>query len=477
MPVQTPTKAVEEAKPDLELVGSLWGGTKVMREKGEIYLPSNPAEESKFYKDRLRKSTLTNKFKIIVGELSGKLFEERVVFNDAIGFEEIEKNVDREGRDFHRFLGDMTTLTIRDGLRYVMVEAPVKDDSVVTLADDKASGNRPYLIEIDRRDVLGWKTEIKEAKQVFTQFRYMEIVKVPDDKDEFIEIDVGQIRVIDRATEETKGKATVRLFRKDTGQSGDWNQHGPVIFLDVDYVPVVPFYASRQGFLLSPPPLLDVGYQNVKLWQKESDLDNILHTANVPWAVIIGGAGTVNDDGTDTVTTIGPNSKTDLPLGSDAKYVEHSGAAIAAAQKDIQDLKDGMDLAGGLFTAPVKTGDITATEVKSGDKKESSQLSKLALNIKDSMMNVMVMVGDFMGVTWKGTISLDTLLGVSKVFIPLKELLQMRITGDLSRETFWEIFNDQFGTNIELKVEIQRLEDEGGFEAGELIEGELEGEL
>jgi hypothetical protein len=72
------------------------------------------------------------------------------------------------------------------------------------------------------------------------------------------------------------------------------------------------------------------------------------------------------------------------------------------------------------------------------------------------------MVGDFMGVKWTGDISLDTKLGIKKKVIPLETLVKVRALGDISREGFFEVINDQYGSELSAEVEAERLDMEGG---------------
>ena len=209
MPVNTKSKSIEDNTDDLELVLALWGGTRTMRAAGTTYLPQEAGEETDAYNNRKARTTLTNIFKKTVNTFAGRIFEDPVMVEKQTGLDPFLENVDLEGRDFHRFSYDLTRFTLRDGIRFILVDAPVAED-VKTKADENKAGVRPYFVEVDLRQVLGWKLDVSGSKRLFTQFRFMEIVE--DGSDEFTQTVVEQIRVIE--------PNNVRLYRKDG--AGQW---------------------------------------------------------------------------------------------------------------------------------------------------------------------------------------------------------------------------------------------------------------
>ena len=448
MSVDTKLKIVEDVEKDLDLVSKLWGGTRAMRDAGKTYLPQEPGEEKEDYDIRRNRSTLTNFFKKTIKTFAGRIFEDHVTIDDQDDLDDFADNVDLEGRDFHRFAHDFARYALRDGLRFIMIDAPVADD-VKTKADEIAANIRPYLVEVDRRNVLGWKTEVVGAQRVFTQFRIMETATVSSD--EFTSVEVEQIRVIE--------PNQVRLYRRPDKRA-DWALHD-TIATSSDWVPIVPVYADRHGYLSSAPPLIDIAWLNVEHWQKSSDQSNILHVARVPILHWAGYKPSYDNEGKATELVVGPNTLAKSPdTQAKLEYVEHSGAAIGAGRTDLIDIEDRARSLGAEFTAPHKSGDITATATAIDESGDVSELSAFALNLVDSLTVVMDMVTKMMGTTFTGNINMNTDLGIMANDVNIPELVKIRANGDISREGMYEILNKEWDTTLDAEVESGRIEQE-----------------
>jgi hypothetical protein len=447
MPVNDKMKAVTDVEADLQLVSALWGGTRTMRAAGKEFLPQEAGEEKEDYNNRKNRTTLTNIFKKTINTFVGRIFETELMVENAPAFSEFLANVDYESRDFHRFVYDLSRFTMRDGLRFIMVDSPVAD-GVKTKADETAAGIRPYFIEVDRRNVLGWKTEVVAGEIIITQFRMVEVVSVSTG--EFTVNAVEQIRVIE--------PNLVRLYRKDSKK--EWVLH-KTIRTSIDFVPIVPVFADRQGYLESTPPLLDLAWLNVEHWQKSSDQSNILHVARVPILHWSGYKPQYDAAGEVVDLVISPNTMAkSADPNAKLEYVEHSGAAIGAGHEDLIYLEDRMVALGAEFTSPKKSGSITATEKAINESGDISELSAFALNLKDSLVNALNMAGKMMGVEFNGDVLINTELGLISNPVNTTDLIKIRALGDISRKGMFEVLNKEWGSNLDNEVESERLADE-----------------
>ena len=99
--VGTPVIAYSEAKErySWQLLNDLRGGTKAMRDAGEIHLPKETKETDDSYKARLNRSILFNGYDEAIKKLAGKPFSRTVnITEDAFSDERltaIEDDVDR----------------------------------------------------------------------------------------------------------------------------------------------------------------------------------------------------------------------------------------------------------------------------------------------------------------------------------------------------------------------------------------------
>lgn len=450
MPVDTPIKQVKDAEDDLELVKALWGGTKAMRDAGKKFLPQEPGEEKNDYDNRKSRTTLTNIFKRTINTYTGRLFEEPVKIANQPAYDLFNDNVDLEGRDFHRFSYDLTRYTLRDGLRFILIDAPIAKD-IKTKADEQAANIRPYFVEVDRRDVLGWKTETRGGQRVLTQFRMKELVS--ETEDEFSDKTIEQIRVIE--------PRLIRLYRRKGNDKNAAFVLYQEIITSIDFVTVVPVFADRHGFMDAAPPLLDIAWLNVEHWQKSSDQSNILHVARVPILHWSGYKPSFDKDGNPVDLVVGPNTLAKSPNeNARLEYVEHSGAAIEAGRQDLKDIEDRMVALGAEFAAPKKSGNITATEKAINESGDISDLAAFAQNLKDSLSLAVEMVGKLTGIAFTGEIDMNTDLGIMSVPVNVTELVKIRANGDISREGMFEILNKEWDTTLDAKKEAERLDSE-----------------
>ena len=145
-----------------------------------------------------------------------------------------------------------------------------------------------------------------------------------------------------------KGQWRIHLYSRDhwecwhhgNGQMRAWQKVDEGRH-DLGDVPLVSVIANPTGFMTARPPLVDMAWLNLAHWQSTSDQRHILHIARVP--LLFGRGLQMAERGLE----IGPNRLilSDDP-SADLKFVEHSGAAIAARRQDLVDLEDKMAVMG-----------------------------------------------------------------------------------------------------------------------------------
>lgn len=166
----------------------------------------------------------------------------------------------------------------------------------------------------------------------------------------------------------------------------------------LDYIPYVPLYGSREGFMVGASPLLDLAYLNIKHWQSQSDQDTILHVARVPILALIGA-----DDQTRLV--LGGSSAIRLPSGGDMKFVEHSGNAISAGKDALADLEQQMIQTGAelLVATP---GQRTATEASNDAEANKSDLQRIVEGFEDALDLALEYMADWGNLPRAGSVTL-----------------------------------------------------------------------
>ena len=175
-----------------------------------------------------------------------------------------------------------------------------------------------------------------------------------------------------------------RLYRKTEVDNGkkEWTKTDE----GTNTLPIIPlatYYTKRTGFMTATPPLLELAHLNKKHWQSQSDQDNILHVARVPMLMISG----IDDDAFEL--KVGTSSATKLPAGGDMKWVEHTGTAIEAGRKSLEDLEDQMRIAGAKLLQKDKQSTKTATQAEEEAAQEMSPLQTMAERFEDFIDQVL----------------------------------------------------------------------------------------
>ena len=165
--VQQQNQAWRNMQSHWGLIEDLVEGTSKIRGKSRIYLKQEPREEDESYDVRLSRSVCPPYYVRMERMLAGMLTRKPVRLSDVPdAIEEQLFNVDLEGNNLTNFVYNISRLCIRYGHGGGLVDAP-------------ANGGRPYWIPYTPRDIIGWRTEVKDGQRELTQLRLMERIVRP----------------------------------------------------------------------------------------------------------------------------------------------------------------------------------------------------------------------------------------------------------------------------------------------------------
>jgi hypothetical protein len=423
--VSTPTAEHDKAVELARLPRTLMGGTRAMRQAGTKYLPKFSAETQVNYDARLGRSTLFNAFKKTVSDMTGRVFAKPVVLGKDVPAEMVEwtENIDLAGRHLNVFARDVFYDALQPGIGFIYVDMPraiTRSDGLPpTLADEQQAGARPYLIYVPIERLIGWKSSSVNGAETLMQIRLKECVTEPDG--DFAEKEVEQIRVVEPGQWQT--------YRKSASGLDAWELHEEGT-TSLDRIPLVPVYLNRTGFMTGEPPLLDLADLNVAHWQSQSDQRNILTVARVP---ILFGAGIEAE----AVLEIGASSMVRVSnSGATLQYVEHSGEAIGAGDKDLQNLQFQMQACG--LQLLVETPGQTATGEIRDDVKENSALAHMVAALQDALEAAFGFMAEYAGLGEDkgGSLAVNTDFGLSGRMGDIQYLTQAVIAGKLDDRTY-----------------------------------------
>jgi hypothetical protein len=438
--VNDPNTAWVNMEPHWLLIETLLQGTYGIRKKHRKYLPQEPRELDEAYDNRLIRSVLAPFYVRLERMLAGMLTRKPVRLNDVSDMiREQLFDVDLQGNDLNVWTYETAKKCIRYGHVGVLVDAPAAGQN-----------GRPYWVTYTPRDILGWRTEIKDGRQQLTQLRLSERTIVPDGL--YGEKEIEQVRVL------TPG--AFEIHRK--GKQGNFE----VIDEGTTSLSEIPFsvaYANRVNLLESRPPLDDIAELNLKQYQVQSDLDNQLHISAVPMLAIYGFPQSAEE------ISAGPGEALALPEGARSEYIEPAGNSYAAQFQRLDQIASQINELGMAAVLGQKLSAETAEAKRIDRSQGDSAMMVVAQQMQDLIDNCLVFHGQYLqdnnpGSSFVNRDFLSTRLEPQEI----QALLQLYTAGTITQKTLLdqlaegEVLGDDFDVEEELEA----------TEAGGLIDSE-----
>jgi hypothetical protein len=470
--VSTPGDEMLKRSPDSaamleywDLTDTLVDGINSLRLAGERYLPKFADEGSKEHQFRLKLTKLTNIYRDIIEGLSAKPFEQEIalIVDDANAIPtEIEsfiEDVDGSGNNLTIFSAATFFNGINSAIDWIWVDYPKRDPSIVTLAQQKAAGVRPYWSHVLGRNILDVRSKVINGEETLTYLKIYE----PGATD--------KVRIFERV--ET-GEVTWRLYVKSDQPSLD----GKTQFIledegniTIGVIPFVPFITGRRDgrswrFF---PAMRDAADLQIELYQQESGLKFAKTLTAYP---MLAGNGITPPMEADGVTVkkiaVGPSRVLYAPphasgtVGSWA-YVEPNAQSLTFLAKDVEEtIKQLRELGRQPLVA---TMGITVVQAGMAAGKAKSAVKAWGLGLKDALENALVITCLWMAIS---EVTYDPTVAVYLEFDEFLEgkdldaLQAARAGKDISQLTYWEELKRRavLSPEFDAGVEEQRLLDE-----------------
>jgi hypothetical protein len=395
--------------PDWELVNDLFVGTPAVAAKGEKYLPKSDAEYKDDYAVRLKYATLWEAFPRTIEGHTGMVFRKSPVFADdvppIIGTNDRKKktecdteNIDNAGSHFDVFTKRTFKTALIDGHSFILVDMPppvTTDNPNATAADE--IGRRPYWVHVNANQVVNWETEVVDGRTILTQVTIRECVL--EKAGRFAQKEIIQYRVLTRGAWE--------LWRKKADSATDEWEVYKSGKTTLDVIPLAPVYCNQTGYFTSQPPLRGLARMNLRHYRLQSDLDNILHVANVPMGYMIKRLIKRDAAGNELPPKIGANTWTDFDEGGGIFFAEHKGSAISGAQAEIEKTQGNMAALGLMLLSQKPTVTKTATESVQEGEAESSELAGMVRGLEDGVELALSYHAMFRGLPSGGSVAFN----------------------------------------------------------------------
>lgn len=425
--VSDPNTAWYAQEPHWILIEDLLQGTYGMRKKHRRYLPQEPRELDESYDNRLARSVVPPYYQRLERMLAGMLTRKPVRLDDTADIiREQLFDVDLQGNDLNVWTYETTRQMVRYGHVGVLVDAP-------------ADGGRPYWCSYTPRQILGWRTEQQEGRQVLTQLRLAETVTIPDG--DYGEKRVEQIRVLTPGAYQLHQRVDNSDFR--------------VISEGATSLQEIPFsiaYAGRVGFMESRPPLEDIAELNLKTYQIQSDLDNQLHISAVPMLAFYGFPSSAEE------VSAGPGEAIAFPADGRAEYIEPGGSSFQYQFQRLQQLESQINELGLSAVLGQKLSAETAESKRIDRSQGDSTMMVIAQNMQDMIDNCLQYHAQYLGnATAAGSSYVNRdFLGERLDPADIQSLLALYTAGTITQETLLrelaegDVLGDNFDVNEEL---------------------------
>ena len=419
--------------------------------KHRIYLPQEPREQDDAYENRLARSTCPPYFQRLERMLAGMLTRKPVKLQD-VGDTIREQlfDVDLEGNDLNIWLYQTARAAISFGHVGILVDAPKEGDKT-----------RPYWVTYTPKDILGFRSEIIDGTRQLTQVRLMEQIVEPDGK--YGDKIIKQIRVLERGRYE--------IHRKDE-KKGEYKLFDEGEMSLKDKIPFAIAYSNRVGYYESRSPLYDIAELNLKHYQIQSDLDNILHISSVPLLAVFGYPNS------DEITT-GPNEALSLPPESRMEYVSPSGDSYDSQFTRLKDISEQINTLSLAAVLGQKLVGETAEAKRIDRSQNDSTMMVVAQQMQDLIDNCLKFHSEYLNEPNAGSSFVNRDF-VSARLEPqeISSLLTLFTAGTISQETLLKQLStgEVLGDDFDIEEEIESTQKGGLTEIDPPIEPEPEEE-
>jgi hypothetical protein len=338
-----------------------------------------------------------------------------------------EKNVDLQGESIQSFWNRCDERDLRDGGVYIMVDM-TQEESELNFLDEQQSGRRPYLIMIDRHDVINWSVTYENGRERTAHATIRQMRQVPVADGFGVELEpvyhVLRPNLVESYTLEKRG--------------GNWVQTKVnEVRTSLPVVPLVWYGATSPHFAQGELPLNGLAELSIQHFQMRSDLQELLHKCAMPVPVRTGAR--IGPDGRPVPLVLGPNTAVDLDAeGGKFEFAEPSGRSLERHQAEIRHVEELMDRSGlnFLYGANIKT----ATEASLRASQIASQVAALVRN-KSAAFNIVMRLwaaynGELAQITPESGIAMnDSLINKPLGASEIAQLVNLYSQGILSKRT------------------------------------------
>lgn len=363
------------------------------------YLPKFPNEPDEEYDRRRRNAFFTNIYGDISGNLSSKPFSKTCELEESAGedLKKLSENIDGLGNNLHVFARDVFKTAIDKGITWILSDYTTVPPGA-NLAEERDMGARTYWVHVPAEKLLAVYSKFLDGKEIIFHAR---IDEPTVELDGYEEKTIKRVRELNRepiTNKENKiigfGPATWKVFQEDTTkdpatgkQTSTWNEiaSGDITIGIIPLIPIILGKRDGTSWRVSPP-LRDLAYMQVKLFQMESNLDCTKELTAFPMLTGNGING-LDEKGQVIKVPVGPRGVLFAPAmgnGSPGSwgFIEPSGSSLQFLSKSIEDHKTEMR---DLGMQPLTASNLTVVTTTNVARKAHNAVQAWALMLKDAL--------------------------------------------------------------------------------------------
>jgi len=438
---------------------------EVSRSVRSRYLPQEVGEPKDAYHGRIGRSSYPSTYRDAIRSFAG-LLSRFQMSEPPTTLEASQNDVDMRGSSLRRFLSDVDQFVLRDGAAAILVEMPPADPGVTSKIEEIKSGRRPYLIALERSQVINWRSHLSGGREVLDLVVVRLEQETPDG-------DYGS------KTEEVFMVMVPGAYRKVCLKVTKAGQYMEEVLEEgqtsLSEIPLVWIGATTNTIGSSDVAMDALAQLSIEHMQLRSDLAELIHKCALPAGVRIGDS--LLPDGSPKPLTIGPNSVLDLPEGGEFKWAEISGGSLQRHQEEVLHVEKLMKEASLSFLWG-DGGNRTATEAALASSQVSSQVRALIEGKLSAFRQLMHFWTQYSGEKLhpEAGISLsDSLIGKPMEANDVAQLTNLNVNGLISHQTTLEelqrggILDPDL--NVEEEIERIREEKEAAVEEAQAMMG------
>lgn len=470
---------------DWSMINDIRAGARVVKSRGELYLPRYENEAHGAYRKRLEATPWRPEFVDALRNLCSKPFSKAVALQGEPpqNIKDLAEDIDGEGNDLHSFARSSFVDGVAAGLAGIYVTFPDAEPAR-TAADEKASGVRPYWVHLVADNILALYTIKVKGRDVVQHIRLRERSV---ERAGFAETIIERIRVIEMSATGPAWRLFERHYDEATKET-TW----PLVKEGVITLPVIPvvlfFTGERSGVYRVKPPLVDLAVMQMEIYRALSREDEILTYAGSPILKAKGMAPPQPEPQHGSDMTVGPSEwavgrgTPGLPVPQitvGPKTILFAPPSEGAAQPDwdfiqpnaanITAVSDSVESKVMAFRRLAmqpethKSGNLTATAAAIDSAKAHTAIEVWANGLKDALEQAFVLTCQWLKIQENVQVSVHTDFGIdSEGTDEAANLIKMQEDGSLSTRTLWEELQRRgiLGPQFDADAEDKRILDE-----------------